>query len=105
MWDVSVCVGGAPCVRGASHRAHLLVLELLAVAVDHVEPTVGDCSHSSVARLEVVARQEGAVLEHLLLEHLDELELAAALELEALELGQRAVEFVDGVPVEGGGAG
>ena len=81
----------------------LLVLQVDALRVEHVDPLVGDGRDGRVARLEVVAVEEGrrllAVAEDLRLEDLDQLELAAPLDLEALELGELAVLLEDRVPL------
>ena len=90
--------------EGLRHRLLLgeefeqvLVVHIGALGVEHVEPSVSHLGNAGVALVEGGAREEGAVLEDLRLEHLDQLELAAALELEALELGEGAVVFVDRV--------
>ena len=73
----------------------VLIREVASLRLEHVQPLVGDGAHRGVHALQRVPLQE--LLEHLRLEHLDELELAAALHLEALELLERPVEVEDGV--------
>mmetsp|Transcript_69566 Transcript_69566/g.166538 ORF Transcript_69566/g.166538 Transcript_69566/m.166538 type:complete len:363 (-) Transcript_69566:1655-2743(-) len=62
----------------------LLVLQIHPLVVEDVEPVVGNVGHGLVALFEVFAVEEP--LEHPLLEHFDELQLPAALQLKALEL-------------------
>jgi hypothetical protein len=75
-------------------RAHLFA-QVLSLRVEDVEPEVGRLGDGCVAGGQVLAAQE--LREELRLEELDHLELAAPLELKALELAHLAVKVKDGV--------
>jgi hypothetical protein len=77
----------------------LLVFHLLAASVKHVEPSVGHSSDRGIALNEAGTLQKSAPLEHLRLEHLDELELTATLHLETLQLSERSIVLEDGIPL------
>jgi len=66
--------------------------QALAPRGEDVQPVIGHRRHRLVRLLQRVALEKG--FGHLALEELDELELAVALDLKALELGQGAVRVV-----------
>ena len=72
-----------------------VVFQVLALREQDVQPVVGDVADTLVARVQAVAVQE--VVEHLLLEDLDDLQLATSLQLEALQLRQGTVKLEHGV--------
>jgi len=76
---------------------HVLVLEVGAVRVEHVQPLVRHARHLCVTLRKRFSLQKR--LEHLALEDLDELQLTATLDLEALELCERAVFVKHRVPL------
>mmetsp|Transcript_29423 Transcript_29423/g.89314 ORF Transcript_29423/g.89314 Transcript_29423/m.89314 type:complete len:510 (+) Transcript_29423:476-2005(+) len=97
---------GAVLVKRLGHRLllreeleDLVIVEVDALRVDDVKPAVRHLCHRRVALLERRPLEESALVEDLRLEDLEQLQLPAPLHLEALELGEVAVELEDGVPL------
>mmetsp|Transcript_45059 Transcript_45059/g.73440 ORF Transcript_45059/g.73440 Transcript_45059/m.73440 type:complete len:1173 (-) Transcript_45059:33-3551(-) len=97
-------LGGRVVRQGVGHgpgledQVHELVgVQIAALRVQDVQVVVGHLRHRRVALLQRGALRE--LGEHLRLEHFDQLELPAPLELEPLELRQGLVVIEDGVPL------
>jgi len=94
-----VCAFTRPGVRSEDeeerHRPELVRAPRRTARVEQVQPVVRDGANRRVALLERLAVQE--LFKDLRLEDLDQLELAAALDFEALQLGERAVVVEHGV--------
>ena len=88
-------LGHAPVLGNEVHE--FLVGKGRPLAVENVQPFIRHLGHGSVTLGQRRAFQEE--LEDLLLEDLDELELASSLDFEALQLGKAAVVVEHGIPL------